>query len=296
MDPASLLRTPDFPSLISRRLSEVPCDFPSRMRQITAESSSPAAHHGLAGVLLPLHFCPEGEGPGLPGEFCFQLIKRSARTVQAGDIGCPGGMIHPFADRFLSLLIRSGLLPAFRPDILPIAKRYDGETRKWITLFLTTALRESWEEIGLSPWNVRCLGPLPTHSLTLFRRTIFPLVGIVPHTYTPRISCEVERLLEIPLRSFLDASRYADLVIEIPDDIRPPDIAARREFPCFLFDGGPEEGILWGATFTLIINFFKIVLGIDLPPFSPARQTVVRKVGVEYIKGRHWPPPGTRAP
>ncbi|MDX9820736.1 MAG: CoA pyrophosphatase [Syntrophales bacterium] len=286
MDPVSLFRSPEFPALVARKLSEEPCDFAGQMRQIDAESGTSAAPRRLAGVLLPLHFCPSGAKPDSPGEFCFQLIERSAATVQAGDIGCPGGMIRPSLDRLLSLFIRLGAPPVLPADVRPNAEDPGAENGKWVRLFLTTALRESWEEIGLAPWNVRCLGPLPTHALTLFRRIIFPLVGFLPRAYSPRISPEVERLLEIPLRFFLDPSRYAHLVIEIPDDIRPPDIPARREFSCFLFDGSPEAGILWGATFTLIAGFFRIVLGIDLPPSSSHSRTVVRRVGPEYLTGR----------
>ncbi len=286
MDLASLFRTPDFPERISRRLSEAPCDFPSTMKRIAAENGASAVFSLSAGVLLPLCRCSAAGAPASePGEMCFQLIKRSFRMSQPGDIGCPGGMIHPLSDRFLSLLVRSGLLPVWRRPFVPDANGFDRGTRSAIALFLSTALRESWEEIGLPPWNVRCLGPLPTHSLTLFQRTIFPLVGFLPKPYRPRLSGEVERLLEIPLRSFLDPSRYADLIIELTDDVGQPDVARRRQFPSFLVDDA-EEDVLWGATFSIIVRFFKIVLDVDIVPTGDTGRTVVKKMGAEYITGR----------
>jgi len=287
MDPASLIRTPDFPSLISRKLSEIPCDFPSKMEQIAAEDGPASAHGRAAGVLLPLcRYSGTDPEKAEPGELCFNLIKRSARMSQPGDIGCPGGMIHPTFDRFLSLFIRSGLLPIYRPPTRANRKAVDRETAGAIALFLTTALRESWEEIGLPPWNVRCLGTLPTHTLTLFRRTIFPLVGILSRPYRPRLSGEVERILEIPIRSFLDPSLYADLIIEVTDDIRPSHVAPRRPFPSFLIRDGREENVLWGATFNLIVRFFKIVLDAEIVPACKTGRTIVKRMGAEYITGR----------
>jgi 8-oxo-dGTP pyrophosphatase MutT (NUDIX family) len=287
MDPVSLIRTPDFPSLISRKLSEVPSDFPSTMAQITAENGAASAYGRAAGVLLPLHrYSGTDPEKAEPGEWCFQLIKRSARMSQPGDIGCPGGMIHPSFDHFLSFFIRSGLLPVYRPSSRADGKAVDREATSTIALFLTTALRESWEEIGLPPWNVRCLGALPTHTLTLFRRTIFPLVGILPRPYRPQLSAEVERILEIPVRSFLDPSLYADLVIEVTDDIRPSHVAPRRPFPSFLVKDGAEEDVLWGATFNIIVRFFKIVLDLDIVPARITGRTIVKRMGAEYITGR----------
>jgi len=101
-----------------------------------------------------------------------------------------------------------------------------------MTLFLANALRESWEEIRLSPFNIQFLGPLPCHSLILFRRTIFPLVGLVKKEPSYRTNREVERIVEIPIKSFFQADNYAHYLIETADSIKHSDQTS-WQFPCF---------------------------------------------------------------
>lgn len=65
---------------------------------------------------------------------------------------------------------------------------------------LKTALRESQEELGISPEHIEVLGRLPavtTHTTNLL---IFPFVGLVKLPYEFKISeDEVERVLYLPL-------------------------------------------------------------------------------------------------
>jgi len=77
-----------------------------------------------------------------------------------------------------------------------------------ITLFLANAVRESWEEIRLSPFNIRFLGPLPSYSLHLFTRTIFPVVCLVEKKWKFHPNREVEKMVEIPLQSFYNEDNY----------------------------------------------------------------------------------------
>ena len=46
-----------------------------------------------------------------------------------------------------------------------------------LALFLAVALRETWEEMGLNPLNIKFLGMLPEQGLIVFDRSIFPMVG-----------------------------------------------------------------------------------------------------------------------
>jgi hypothetical protein len=152
------------------------------------------------------------------------------------------------------------------------------------TLFLANSLRESWEEIGLSPLNVRFLGPLPCNPLLAFTRIIFPLVGYVKHDWRPRLSGEVEKVVNIPVREFFNDDNYCLYTIESDYPLRN-NVAPRREFPCFCVteeDGSPE--ILWGATFFIIMNFLKNILGLEVP--DSHRSRVFKKVlGSDYIFG-----------
>ncbi|SHG92818.1 CoA pyrophosphatase [Ferrimonas marina] len=70
-----------------------------------------------------------------------------------------------------------------------------------------TALRESWEEIGLPPEHVQRVGELPVfHTITRFR--VFPQVALITQPFTPVLSeREVARLFRAPLADFLPANQ-----------------------------------------------------------------------------------------
>ena len=67
-----------------------------------------------------------------------------------------------------------------------------------------TALRETQEEIGVSPADVRYLGALsPLTTVTDYY--IEPYVGAIPHPYSFRLQeSEIAGLVEVPIRALLD--------------------------------------------------------------------------------------------
>jgi len=73
----------------------------------------------------------------------------------------------------------------------------------------TTALRETWEEIGLKPQAVEMLGALPpVTTITGYRIT--PFVGLIPYPYEFHPNpLEVKRLLFLPLEGFYPAERWS---------------------------------------------------------------------------------------
>jgi 8-oxo-dGTP pyrophosphatase MutT (NUDIX family) len=265
------------PSLIVNKLAAIQLDYKEKYRQIK-HSAQTAAPQLAAGVVLLLHYKQMSPGNS---EYVFQLIKRSNRVSQAGDISCPGGMLHPITDRLLSSVFTTGLFPALSSEISRAAADKDGESVHLIRLFLTNAIREAWEEIGLNPWRVSFLGALPCYSLSLIARTIFPTVCLTPEPFAFRLSSEVEKVLEIPLRAFFDASQYALLELETPDS----EPLHSNQFPCIILtDAQGEKEILWGATFYIITNFLRIISNDSLPvPDSPS---IFKKVlSKNYISG-----------
>ncbi len=265
MDLTILADRERFPETVVRKLGEHPVDFPERMTFIQSSRATPDPY-SAAGVLLLLHFGEtHPEAVDSPGDFRFQLIKRSANVAQPGDLSCPGGMLHPRLDGLLRSLLTAGIVPALRDYPKSLPGTADVNTRKAMTLFLANALRESWEEIRLNPFNIRFLGPLPCHSLILFRRTIFPLVGLVKKASPYQPNSEVERVLEIPLTAFFQAENYAHYLIDMSDSIRREDRDS-WQFPCFLHrEEGREPEILWGATFHIILRFLEIVFAFRMP-------------------------------
>jgi len=116
---------------------------------------------------------------------------------------------------------------------------------------LTTALRETEEELGLRPEQVELLGELnelPTP--TGFR--IHPFVGLLRTPFTLRPSpVEIDEVIEVPLRALMDASKQRMETRQV--------LGAKRDI--YFYDYGPH--VIWGATAHIVRNLFAVVG--DLP-------------------------------
>ncbi|MEN6318756.1 MAG: CoA pyrophosphatase [Syntrophaceae bacterium] len=276
----------DFLALIEEKLGKHPSDFPEKMHSIQ-NTKMTGGSHSAAGVLLLLHFRYNDQSSRKQkGEFIFQLIKRSSKVTQPGDLSCPGGLLQTNLDPLLQFLISSRLLPILRGNALKYVQMRDTDTARMITLFLTNAVREAREETGLSPFNIHFLGPLPTYSLLLFRRIIFPLVGFVKREWQFYPNDEVDSLLEIPLMTFFDEKNYG--IYRIQSSSRTnADRQDIRDFPCLIsHNNAGKEEILWGATFYIILSFLKIVLDFEITGLH-AKRIIQRTLEPEYITGYH---------
>lgn len=71
------------------------------------------------------------------------------------------------------------------------------------------ALREAWEEIGLSPGNVTVLGTMPAHeTVTGYRVT--PVLGLVRDVFEPKPQeSEVAEVFSVPLSHVTNPSHFA---------------------------------------------------------------------------------------
>jgi len=276
----------DFLALVVEKLARCTIDYSEKIRFVHGTRTA-AEPHAAAGVLLLLHFrSNDPVSDHNRGEFIFQLIKRSAKVTQPGDLSCPGGILHSFLDPLLRPLISYRLIPILQGDALKYTLTKDRTTSRAITLFLTNAVREAWEETGLKPWNILFLGPLPSYSLLLFKRTIFPLVGFVKREWHFYPNSEVENIIEIPLRTFFDDRNYGLYRIQPSNDIGTGRKDS-REFPCLIIhDNQGKEEILWGATFFIIMNFLNIVLDLEMPDVHEKR-VITRILGPEYLTGHH---------
>jgi 8-oxo-dGTP pyrophosphatase MutT (NUDIX family) len=269
----------------TERLGTHLSDFHSEMDQI-ANARRTAIPRLAAGVLLPLIFRDSScQGDSEGGKFLFQLIKRSSQVSQPGDLSCPGGMIHPFMDGLLCLLLLHGPFPIIRGQARAHALRRGSKCFRLITLFLANALRESWEETRLSPCRVRFLGPLPTYRLIRFERTIFPLAGFVERPGTPRPNQEVEKIVEIPLASFFREELIGCYTLS-GQDTHGTGASGSLRYPCLIHrDPAGGEEILWGATFHIIVQFLSIVLDYRLPNWMNG-PVIKRTLSAEYLAAR----------
>ncbi|TFG93766.1 MAG: hypothetical protein E4H15_00375 [Syntrophobacterales bacterium] len=236
-----------------------------------------------AGVLIPLLFTA-GRSPD-DSELSFLLSKRSAAVSQSGDLSGTGGKLEPFWDHLLRFFIIRGFPSLMRGDARMYADRRGKTAFDTITLFLANAVRESWEEIRLSPFNLRFLGPLPPRNLLMFTKTIFPVVGLIEKRWEVRPNREVDKLVEIPLDAFYHDENYGLLSIRPPEG--SPDGADNdRTFPCLIHtDSDGEEEILWGATFSIITSFLGIVFDFELSQIRPER-ILTRPIHPNYLGGK----------
>jgi 8-oxo-dGTP pyrophosphatase MutT (NUDIX family) len=116
---------------------------------------------------------------------------------------------------------------------------------------LSTALRESYEEVGLRPQDVSILGRLDDLSTFSTSFTISPFVGLIPYPYPFRPNpIEVAIVFDAPVSVLADPSvgrRY----------IRARDDGATIEDYEFHVNGH----VIWGATARIIHRFLEVVTG-----------------------------------
>jgi 8-oxo-dGTP pyrophosphatase MutT (NUDIX family) len=272
--------------LIIDRLGRSPNDFSEQMK-IIRDRREKGTLWLAAGVLLLLSYKGSETDEPFSG-FSFQLIKRSARVPQGGDLSCPGGILDPAFDGVLSRFIRYGLPPVITGDARRHARLGEDEDFAHTCLFLANAMRESWEEIRLSPFNVHYLGTLPCYNLMLFTKTIFPVVGLVKKEKSYRLNGEVDRIVEIPLASFFDEGNYAVYSLEASDRIKG-NADRQWEFPCLIHveQDGTEE-VLWGATFHIIISFLTAIFDFDFSRINPTR-VITGTLDRKYLTGSARP-------
>jgi 8-oxo-dGTP pyrophosphatase MutT (NUDIX family) len=110
-----------------------------------------------------------------------------------------------------------------------------------------TALRETFEELGIPPERMRVLGPLPPVDTVVSNFLIRPFVAVPTDPAAPleyiSDGFEVAEILEIPLKLLLDPAnrRYEEWVMQG----RP------RQVVFFNF----QQVVIWGATAFILTNF-----------------------------------------
>jgi 8-oxo-dGTP pyrophosphatase MutT (NUDIX family) len=110
-----------------------------------------------------------------------------------------------------------------------------------------TALRETYEEIGVPPREVEILGALDDFP-TISNFVVTPFVGLIPRHFPYRLNeAEVEGVIEVPL-SFLRE----------PDNLRVEQLEYQGELHDVLFwDYGPH--VIWGATAHIMKGFVDLL-------------------------------------
>jgi 8-oxo-dGTP pyrophosphatase MutT (NUDIX family) len=111
-----------------------------------------------------------------------------------------------------------------------------------------TALRETYEEIGIDPAEVTIIGQLTQLYIPPSNYLVQPFVGFTSGSpaFNPQPE-EVEQIIEIPLTTLLDENNLVQKEISVGD--------IQFSTPSFVINGTT----IWGAT-AMILNEFKEIL------------------------------------
>jgi len=147
------------------------------------------------------------------------------------------------------------------PHVLFTARTELVEHHKWQVSFpggaqdpddadlVGTALRETDEEIGVSPEHVEVVGQLDD-ILTISDFVVTPYVGRItapaPYPFVPN-EFEVAEILEVPLSSLYDPANIATEPVPWRDRLVPP--------PAYRF----QHHLIWGATARVLRQFLELV-------------------------------------
>lgn len=113
---------------------------------------------------------------------------------------------------------------------------------------LSCALRETAEEVGIEPVDVRVVGELDEFYTVATGYVVAPFVGVIPYPYEFRLSTrEIVELIDVPMSVFFDPNR--------------------RSEETWIYKGKPIEVVcyrwrghnIWGATARIIKHFVEVV-------------------------------------
>jgi 8-oxo-dGTP pyrophosphatase MutT (NUDIX family) len=111
--------------------------------------------------------------------------------------------------------------------------------------FLATALRETYEEIGIAPDKIKTIGALSPVYIVVSNFNVYPYIGYLETPQEFSISKnEVEEVIEIPLSALL--SPAAKVQTEVVTPIQPN---FKRKVNAYQI---ANDTIIWGATAIMI--------------------------------------------
>ena len=181
------------------------------------------------------------------------IAKKIADTLQsrtpeiiAGNGHKPAAVLIPIQERqdgdYLVLTQRSDNLPTHKGQIaFPGGRVHAGDVD-----IIQTALRESHEEIGVTPEHVRVLGRLDEFTAG-YGIVVTPVVGVIPAQYRFALDItETTAIASIPIRSLMEPANYVKNAHVSP--------GGHPSYHFYLNNGWD----VWGVTARILVQFLEI--------------------------------------
>jgi len=126
---------------------------------------------------------------------------------------------------------------------------------------LAGALRETHEEIGVPPSDVRVLGGLDDEEAAISGFMVSPFVGALPYPSRLRVSAdEVHAVLVVTLHTLLD-----------PRNVRTELYRRPRGDSVVMYYYQAGSSVIWGATGRIVARFLEAVFDVPLVRAGAAR-------------------------
>lgn len=115
------------------------------------------------------------------------------------------------------------------------------------------ALREAWEEVGLSAQSIEVLGHLPTYT-TVTAFVVTPVVALVQPGFGLRTNpAEVADVFEVPLDFLMNPAHHRRHEVD-------RDGPRARHWFSMPYQDGPTERYVWGATAGMLRNLYRFLI------------------------------------
>lgn len=164
----------------------------------------------------------------------------------------PAAVLVPIQERadgdYLVLTQRAAMLSSHRGQIAFPGGRVDRADSGP----LAAALRESQEEIGIKPRDVRVLGQLDQITAAA-NYLVTPFVGVIPFPYEFHLNpAETAAVFSVPISALLDPGCFS---------MEPRSYPSARRDPIYHFRYGDWD--IWGATARIIKQLLELAYGFD---------------------------------
>ncbi len=115
-----------------------------------------------------------------------------------------------------------------------------------------TAIRESYEEVGIKPKNINILGSLDAYQTgTGFR--IMPILAIINNQTKFKVNAEeVDSIFFLPLHFLMDSSNHAREI----KTFKQGNSSYDYDFNVIQY----KDHYIWGATAAMLINLYEVII------------------------------------